>query len=63
MNNFYVNIGKSLAVKLPSVSEDKNSLIYRVTPTITDIQVRNQGIRKHVKKVKPSKASGPDNVK
>ena len=63
MNNFYVNIGKSLAVKLPSVSEDKNSLIYRVTPTITDIQVSNQGIRKHVKKVKPSKASGPDNVK
>ena len=63
MNNLYVNIGKSLAVKLPSVSEDKNSLIYRVTPTITDIQVSNQGIRKHVKKVKPSKASGPDNVK
>ena len=63
MNNFYVNIGKSMSVKLPSVSEDKNSLIYRVTPTITDIQVSNQGIRKHVKKVKPSKASGPDNVK
>ena len=62
MNNFFVNIGKDLAEKLPSSTENKPSLIYRVTPVMKDVQISHEKMTKHIKKVKPGKSSGPDNV-
>ena len=62
LNNFFVNIGKELADKLPSSTENKHSLIYRVTPVMKDVQVSHEKMTKHIKKVKSEKSSGPDNV-
>ena len=61
MNNFFVNIEKELAEKLPSSTENKHSLIYRATPVMKDVQVSHEKMTKHIKKVKPGKSSGPDN--
>ena len=62
MNNFFVNIVKELAETLPSTTENKHSLIYRVTPVIKDVQISHEKMTKHIKKVKPEKSSGPDNA-
>ena len=62
MNNLFVNIGKELAEKLPSSTENKHSLIYRVIPVMKDIQISHEKMTKHTKKVKPEKSSGPDSV-
>ena len=61
MNNFFVNIGKELAEKLPSSTENKHRLIYRGTPVMKDVQ-SHEKMTKHTKKVKPGKISGLDNV-
>ena len=53
MNNLFVNIGKGLAEKLPSSTENKRSLIYRVTPVMKDVQIKHEKMTKHIKKVKP----------
>ena len=62
MNNFFVNNGKELAEKLPSSTENNHSLIYRVTLVMKDVQISHEKMTKHIKKVKPGKSSGPDNV-
>ena len=62
MNNFFVNNGKELAEKLSSITENKHSLIHRVTPVMKHVQIGHEKMTKHIKKVKPGKSSGPDNV-
>ena len=62
MNNVFVNIGKELAEKLPSSTENKHCLIYWVTPVMKNVHISHEKMTKHTKKVKPEKSSGPDNV-
>ena len=62
MNDLFVNIGKELTEKLRSSTENKHSLIYRVTPVMKDIEISHGKMTKHTKKLKPKKSSGPDNV-
>ena len=57
----FVNIGKELAEKLPSSTENNHSLIYRVTPVMKDVQISHEKMTKHINKVKPGKSSGRDN--
>jgi hypothetical protein len=63
MNCFFSNIGKELAQKLQT-EEDDQSHIYRVTPTISHINVDyNLFVKSFRLAVKPGKASGPDDIK
>ena len=62
MNQFLANIGKELALKLPS-QENNPSHIYKVTPTVSEIKADSDlFIKSFQSAVKLGKACGPDNI-
>ena len=64
MNNFFSNVGKNLAKEIsPNLLTDKNSHIFRVTPTLSDFETSIDTFSKAFKaSVKPGKAGGHDNI-
>ena len=63
LNTFFSNVGQELAKKLPESQKEKNSFIGRITPTIDSVLVDNQYLSKQLAKIKPEKATGPDNIR
>ena len=56
-----LNIGKELAEKFPETDE-KCQFVYRITPTIQDLEVTINKLKSDLKNLKPNKASGPDGI-
>ena len=62
LNEQFSSIGEKLASELPIICLDMNTYITRVTPTITHIDLTSDIVKKALLKLKPGKASGPDEV-
>ena len=63
LNTFFSNVGQELAEKLPGSQKEQYSFINRITPTIDSVSVDNQHLSKQLGKIKPEKATGPDNIR
>ena len=61
INSYFINIGKELAVKFPKTDE-KSQFVYRITPTIQDLEFNINKLKGDLKSLKPNKASGPDGI-
>ena len=63
INDFFASVGSNLAKNLPEVEHQNFQFITRVTPSLGKIDVDEEYLKKQLRKIKPEKASGPDNVK
>ena len=61
INSYFINIGKELAEKFPETDE-KCQFVYRITPTMQDLEVKINKLKSDLKNLKPNKASGPDGI-
>ncbi|PFX28993.1 hypothetical protein AWC38_SpisGene6301, partial [Stylophora pistillata] len=61
INSYFINIGKELAEKFLETDE-KCQFVYRITPTIQDLEVYINKLKSDLKNLKPNKASGPDGI-
>ena len=60
MNNYFVGVGQELAQKFTeNTTGNKNSYVYRVTPTVTSVNIKTDKLSGQLKKINPKKASGP----
>ena len=60
MNNVFVGVGQELAQKFTeNTTGNKNSYVYRVTPTVTSVNIKTDKLSGQLKKINPKKASGP----
>jgi len=64
INNFFANVGKDLATCMSNESaENPNSYIYRITPTVSNININADLLTKSFRStVKLGKACGADNI-
>ena len=64
INSYFINIGKELAEKFPETDEKclKCQFVYRITPTIQDLEVNINKLKSDLKNLKPNKASGSDGI-
>lgn len=56
--NYFINIGKELAVRFPETDE-KTQFVYRITPTIQDLEFNINKLKSDLKSLKPNRACGP----
>ena len=63
MNQYFSRVGEELATKLLESVDKELSHITRVVPFVTDFPLDTELISKQLAKIKPEKASGPDNIK
>ena len=59
MNTLFIDIGKDLAQNFTDSVQNKNSYVYRITPTVGSVKFNTDKLSKQLKKVNPKKASGP----
>ena len=59
MNTFFIDIGKDLSQDFTDSVQNKNSYVYRITPTVVSVKLNTDKLSKQLKKVNPKKASGP----
>ena len=62
LNDFFVSIGQELSEKFTQETEDKDSYVYIVAPTMDMLVLNEARLRTKLKKINPKEASGPDNV-
>ena len=56
---FFIDVGKDLAQNFTDSAQNKNSYVYRITPTVGSVKLNTDKLSKQLKKVNPKKASGP----
>ena len=61
INSYFINIGRELAEKFPEADEP-HQFIYRVTPTVQDLEVNINKLIADIKTININKASGPDGI-
>lgn len=60
INFYFINTGKELAENFPKPM--KCQFVYRITPTIQDLEVNINKLKSDLKNLKPNKASGSDGI-
>ena len=61
INSYFINIGRELAEKFPEADEP-HQFMYRVTPTVQDLEVNINKLIADIKTININKASGPDGI-
>ena len=61
INSYFINIGRELAIKFPEADEP-HQFMYRVTPTVQDLEVNINKLIADIKTINVNKASGPDGI-
>ena len=63
INQYFSRVGEDLAKKFPESIDEGFSHITRVVPSISDFQIDTDLLSQQLAKIKPEKASGPDDIK
>ena len=61
LNSYFINIGRKLAEKFPEADEP-HQFMYRVTPTVQDLEVNINKLIADIKTININKATGPDGI-
>ena len=61
INSYFINIGRELAEKFPE-ADKPHQFMYRVTPTVQDLEVNINKLIADIKTININKATGPDGI-